>query len=138
MLRRPPRSTPTHTLLPHTTLFRSVQPLPQRPAPPLVDRQSRDRRRRRRIEPRGAAAAFRMARRALPLSAGERGEPRGPRGGDPRRDGARRGGISGARALYASALVRSVGETRGPLHQYPRSEEHTSELPSLMRSSYAV
>src|SRR3546814_9286934 len=79
-----------------------------------------------------SAAAFRMARRALPLSARERGEPRGPRGGDPRRDGARRGGISGARALYAGAFVRSVEPARR------RSEEHTSELQSLMRNSYAV
>src|SRR3546814_6435774 len=34
------------------------------------------------------------------------------------------------------AIVRRV--TGDPDHDYERSEEHTSELPSLMRSSYSV
>src|SRR3546814_2787169 len=70
MIRRPPRSTRTDTLLPYTTLFRSP-----RPSPTKMHRRATAR-----------------AQRPSPLST----QPR------------------------------------------PRSEEHTSELQSLMRISYAV
>src|SRR3546814_9747787 len=80
MIRRPPRSTRTDTLFPHTTLFRS---------------------RREAVEPRrkGFAAALGAARHR----------------GDARRE--------------PVAAVRDRAD---------RSEEHTSELQSLMRISYAV
>src|SRR3546814_6222401 len=93
MIRRPPRSTPTDTLFPYKTLFRSlgVQGVPQgrvhdaaggrRPGPGHVAR--------------GEVAALDRRRRRLERVA-------------------RRGAAD------------------------PRSEEHTSELQSLMRTSYAV
>src|SRR3546814_4077545 len=92
MIRRPPGSTRTDTLLPYTTLFRS-------------------------------AAALR---------------------GDLRRGAPRR---AGGRGRLAPLLARAAG---GALHHPlprragaaatlpPRSDEHTSELQSLMRLSYAV
>src|SRR3546814_9269236 len=90
MIRRPPRSTRTHTLFPYTTLFRSRR------------RWHRD-------------SALRSA-----LD----GEPQRLRRRQCRaRDGLRAGGAS-----------RVQGENRGR----DRSEEHTSELQSLMRISYAV
>src|SRR3546814_10907289 len=77
MLRRPPRSTRTYTLLPYTTLFRSR---------PHCARRGRW----------SAPAKFRCA---------------------------------------GSLPCRHRGSRQGRL---PRSEEHTSELQSLMRISYAV
>src|SRR3546814_4715529 len=90
MIRRPPRSTRTDTLLPDTTLFRS-----HRHARP----------------PRPAA---RLRRRA---------------GG---RDRARR--HAARRGFAQGHVTAAVGKGKGRL----RSEEHTSELQSLMRISYAV
>src|SRR3546814_8070888 len=93
MIRRPPRSTRTDTLLPYTTLFRSLQSsrLDERPdgAREFVGDQ--------RLEP-GVARAQRRA---------------------------------GERQAAAHHL-----EHRDRRHR--RSEEHTSELQSLMRISYAV
>src|SRR3546814_4376020 len=83
MIRRPPRSTRTDTLLPYTTLFRSD----------------------------GAAHSGAQGRR------GRRDRRR------PRHDG-------GRRSPAAHHLLTSPAT--------PRSEEHTSELQSLMRISYAV
>src|SRR3546814_3021973 len=83
VIRRPPRSTPTETLFPYTTLFRSL---------PLLD--------------------FARSER--------RGEGFGHMfGGDD-----------------ALRLVVVAGD--GDLRDALRSEEHTSELQSLMRISYAV
>src|SRR3546814_1475784 len=83
MIRRPPRSTRTDTLLPYTTLFRS----------PVV------------AEP--------AARRVVPTP-----------------------GVSCPRTPLGTAPARGAARPRaGPA---PRSEEHTSELQSLMRISYAV
>src|SRR3546814_9998873 len=78
MIRRPPRSTRTDTLVPDTTLFRSG---------------------------------------------------RGRRGLDPRRP---------ITALATSKLIANHSRLRLPLPPSERSEEHTSELQSLMRISYAV
>src|SRR3546814_7830347 len=50
--------------------------------------------------------------------------------------GGARGGAGKAVALHPLALVRAAIWRRG-VHR-PRSEEHTSELQSLMRISYAV
>src|SRR3546814_1903750 len=78
MIRRPPRSTRTHTLFPYTTLFRSGHRLGRSHSRGRTSRRGRDRR---------------------------------PAG------------------VYARA-VQALAELR--------SEEHTSELQSLMRISYAV
>src|SRR3546814_1154827 len=83
MIRRPPRSTRTDTLLPYTTLFRS---------------------------PGGYVAAIRASQLGLKTAIVERENL---------------GGI----CLNWGCI---------PTKALPRSEEHTSELQSLMRISYAV
>src|SRR3546814_5579386 len=88
MIRRPPRSTPTYTLFPYTTLFRSV-----------------------RIN-QVLARWVRMDSTTLAKELGHIGADIGPET------------QARARTLFASVL--------------DRSEEHTSELQSLMRLSYAV
>src|SRR3546814_8393955 len=94
MIRRPPRSTRTDTLLPYTTLFRSI------------------------IEPAAVALRPELHR---PVEQGRRA-------------------AFGAEAKKGSAPDRRLP----PLNviavaQFSaRSEEHTSELQSLMRISYAV
>src|SRR3546814_2412763 len=103
MIRRPPRSTPTDTLFPYTTLFRSVQ-----------------------ADGRAAARALDRAHPATPVRHGLLRRHTGP---------ARR--LTAARALLNGdhADLRAAA-ARAPTHR--RSEEHTSELQSLMRISYAV
>src|SRR3546814_7028207 len=91
MIRRPPRSTRTDTLLPYTTLFRSVD-APDRGAGPLGGK---------RVEPVEGLAGFRGAESGLEQA-----------------------------ALEGVAVADEV--------RVFRSEEHTSELQSLMRISYAV
>src|SRR3546814_9650903 len=91
MIRRPPRSTRTDTLLPYTTLFRSTYstrtPTPHR---------------------------RRSAPRSTPTT---------------------RSGRSARPTLPDISLTSSGGADDSPGQ---RSEEHTSELQSLMRISYAV
>src|SRR3546814_1835192 len=109
MIRRPPRSTRTDTLFPYTTLFRT--PCAAGCAHPP------------------AAAACRAATgRARSRSCRPRRRP-------------------GRHATGESAGARAAGRSRGlrvrllPLpgdQLFQRSEEHTSELQSLMRNSYAV
>src|SRR3546814_19185552 len=108
MIRRPPGSTRTDTLVPSTTLFRSAS----RRGRDAIVPEYRDRR------PRVAHRAD-LRRRVAAL------------GGGVRRDCRRFGG--GARARYAR-LVSTRLRPAAPV----RSEEHTSELQSLMRISYAV
>src|SRR3546814_1524205 len=113
MIRRPPRSTRTDTLLPYATLFRSAPP-GRAPSSASIGR-GRDRRR------------------------GIHGRDEGPRAaGRSRRDRWRR-----AEADRRPGSARRGRERRllPPAHgdpRRPRSEEHTSELQSLMRISYAV
>src|SRR3546814_12283426 len=90
MIRRPPRSTRTDTLLPYTTLFRSL--------------------------PRG-----------LKLS-----QTTGTISGTPRQSGSSRVTVGARDVLGAKSQKTLV------LRVTNRSEEHTSELQSLMRISYAV
>src|SRR3546814_8516161 len=108
MIRRPPRSTRTDTLFPYTTLFRS-----------LVDDERGEEFGRENVEVERTVAVRRRAVgrgrdrfHAVQADAGElRAEP-----------------ANGDRAAFAGvALDRNA-----------RSEEHTSELQSLMRISYAV
>src|SRR3546814_2204181 len=116
MIRRPPSSTRTDTLFPYTTLFRSlaaaaVGRAEDQPAPHEDHRPAR---------PGAARAAGRRPRRQLPLGAFH---PRLHRSADP---------------LQRRPLRRAL--RRQPLRggAAGRSEEHTSELQSLMRISYAV
>src|SRR3546814_3304500 len=120
MIRRPPRSTRTDTLFPYTTLFRSH--IQQHWRFTVADDASR-------LhhpcgaERGGADGDGRDRRDAAPV---------GGAGGRGRRDRGFRPGLEGRRAL--KALFPHAATTRG----VTRSDEHTSELQSLMRSSYAV
>src|SRR3546814_5869135 len=96
MIRRPPRSTRTYTLLPYTTLFRSQ--------PPLVV-----------VLPGDTGQVCRVLRYCH-----DNGIKVVPRGA--------------GTSLSGGALPLADGVTLG----LARSEEHTSELQSLMRISYAV
>src|SRR3546814_1438480 len=99
MIRRPPRSTPTDTLFPYSTLFRS----------PRQARQPRD-------------DGVLRPRPRLPLRAVAGGHAVGWR-----------------QAAGAAALLRAPGAAPNQrAERADRSEEHTSELQSLMRISYAV
>src|SRR3546814_2467126 len=124
MIRRPPRSTRTDTLFPYTTLFRSH------------------------IGILGAVERFARGclRHRFPIACF----------GDMIAQRMMRGVVEQARALrrpcHANRLgialrpaFGGAGERRSraqgpwrPIHLRPRSEEHTSELQSLMRISYAV
>src|SRR3546814_4805096 len=112
MFQRPPRSTRTDTLFPYTTLFRSLGTV--RPAlAPCMGRLRRDRRR--------YCRSCRQ-RRARPAESS-----------------AADGGGSHIRTRSLVRRLRphlSGGAARGA--KVTRSEEHTSELQSLMRISYAV
>src|SRR3546814_8741343 len=140
MIRRPPISTRTDTLVPYTTLFRSV---------PSV----------------AAASRFRLPAEA---ARGARYEHRGGRARRDAAAGVRRRqgrlALSGRSGRGFVAVPAGATELRGPLvlaspwrqsavavardladaaqrprgvRRVDRSEEHTSELQSLMRISYA-
>src|SRR3546814_2326760 len=120
MIRRPPRSTRTDTLFPYTTLFRS----------PLHPRGAR--RRPRRLY---SARLRRGAAEALDLSL-RLSDPQ-PAAQAERALGA--GRLLVHRYLHAAEPQRLAGRAPGRrLRADGRSEEHTSELQSLMRISYAV
>src|SRR3546814_221432 len=111
MFRRPPRSTLTDTLFPYTTLFRS----PARPRPGTREGALR----------RGAASGH----------AGVCGEL----------NGVKRTGVTRRNSDELSAVAKTRHPPGGrrpaetPQSRWRgRSEEHTSELQSLMRISYAV
>src|SRR3546814_9707047 len=113
MIRRPPRSTRTDTLFPYTTLFRS--------AARRRRVQSRQERRKLRL-----AEGFRRAALWRDADTGpfDRSEVHTAQSQLDARDLARR-----SRHLFRRPL---------PSMERQRSEEHTSELQSLMRISYAV
>src|SRR3546814_3751660 len=106
MIRRPPRSTRTDTLVPYTTLFRSQHEVNSINLYLIL----------RACEPIGALAG----------AEGSKVAARSPRGGRRR---SFHNPLSGCHRLQAVSHQDVVGE---------RSEEHTSELQSLMRISYAV
>src|SRR3546814_7917272 len=127
MIRRPPRSTRTDTLFPYTTLFRSVaivRTLPARAIEQPAGDVGRDQRTGFVIlELVDAAFAAAVAQR-LPLSAIELFD---------------RHVFPEARAHFAQRSISSTIGCGGPsTGSSARSEEHTSELQSLMRNSYAV
>src|SRR3546814_1181569 len=109
MLRRPPRSTRTDTLFPYTTLFRAVS---ERAGETLEHRQATD-------GVGGEQLAHAEAARHQREEFGRRRAARHDRDG---------------------RLCERVGQRRRRARrdQEVRSEEHTSELQSLMRTSYAV
>src|SRR3546814_5253081 len=133
MIRRPPRSTRTDTLLPYTTLFRSVQQViaadRQRVA---VARHHPD------VERRvGQLHAGRESRRAAVdgvKAVGRQvvGKARGAAdAGDEHR-------LSGVGAELGQGLLHRLQDRVVAAAGAPRSEEYTSELPSQMRISSAV
>src|SRR3546814_2639770 len=116
MIRRPPRATRTDTLCPYTTLFRS--------RPSALLRSSH--------QPHAREVALAHLQHAL-----EAGREAGAGVLD-------HGAVDLHRALLELAVGLRVagrdaggGEQRGDADAF-RSEEHTSELQSLMRISYAV
>src|SRR3546814_10721234 len=113
MIPRPPRSTRTDTRFPYTTLFRS---LPE----PLFHHQPRKdaRRAQRSLHPDLRKEAF---------------EPPGD-AADPRS----RGPVGSPAADHRRGHRRRSARDAGGQPPARRSEEHTSELQSLMRISYAV
>src|SRR3546814_1588427 len=126
MIRRPPRSTRTDTLYPYTTLFRSVAVHPQRD------------------QPLGLAGALALApqlgARARPVAhpaAGQRlHQGLAVHPGDHQHLAAvvlLRHRADEALRVEGNGLFQGGGKI-----VHGRSEEHTSELQSLMRISYAV
>src|SRR3546814_4736604 len=117
MIRRPPRSTRTDTLCPYATLFRS----PGFPAGPVLAAVRRLR-------------AARLVGRPTHAGAADAG------GAFPRRGSAVAGGggaAAGSRPDAGGVAMAGSEPAAGPAGA-ARSEEHTSELQSLMRISYAV
>src|SRR3546814_2231696 len=129
MIRRPPRSTRTDTLFPYTTLFRSP------PDSPRVASSSTPGRSLRAIQPCGAFLF------------------EGHGCGDGRSLRGKQRPLLRKRRLPPSVIGRAMhprrltGVALGDAHrrslrrrpsEMARSEEHTSELPSLMRTSYAA
>src|SRR3546814_12698792 len=106
MIRPPPRSTRTDTLLPDTTLFRSLADL----------------------------AGARLGIEALAVAALALLE----RGGDVNQDEVATGLFDHLAHLLAGLVERRDRRADGDATVASRSEEHTSELQSLMRISYAV
>src|SRR3546814_8598878 len=140
MIRRPPRSTRTDTLFPYTTLFRSYLH-PAQIVMIAVDHQ---------VDPRARPDFEALkARRQPPV-----GEPqhRGDEGrGAPRLVGLRRAvepwqqrrfvprhDSGDDRGIVDILGIGVDGRQLGRGARQVRSEEHTSELQSLMRISYAV
>src|SRR3546814_1540889 len=109
MIRRPPRSTLTYTLFTYTTLFRSQPVIPDDPLLKLEDPEVR-----RSVDPSG----FHELLARLPQQA---------------RDAWQMGlaaDLGNSPVRPPRVLLVGLGGSR--------SEEHTSELQSLMRTSYAV
>src|SRR3546814_3312572 len=139
MIRRPPRSTRTDTLFPYTTLFRSPDHLRRRPAGAG------------RPEGRGQGLP---AQGRLAGAAGRRDPHRvrgwfaGAAGGDPAPavgPGAHAQRLRQPRPARPADRPRDrdpaadgLGLLQQGDRQLARSEEHTSDLQSLLRNSYAV
>src|SRR3546814_3568674 len=118
MIRRPPRSTRTDTLFPYTTLFRS---------PGTARRASGGRS----LHAWESVQPLRSVPLRLRLVVPQAGARR------------QAGHAVASRCLWRTAVgapsgARGSGAGRAGLAGNARSEEHTSELQSLMRISYAV
>src|SRR3546814_3965783 len=129
MLRRPPRSTRTDTLFPYTTLFRSGQRAHRELAHPLPVGASQEPGRRcqigwtdeQRVDPVDAGDCFDILDTLNRLDLRNQTKPLVGIGNMGRN-------APSAMPLHRRCLGCPMG----------RSEEHTSELQSLMRISYAV
>src|SRR3546814_3183611 len=125
MLRRPPRSTRTDTLFPYTTLFRSIRkPLDRQMRIISIDHPNRGSRSMLAVQPHAHDPSHSTHHTAERPPAIETVEI----------DSIRL--LKGQREL----LIRHGNECYRLRHTRndKRSEEHTSELQSLMRTSYAV
>src|SRR3546814_1393875 len=116
MIRLPPRSTRTDTLFPYTTLFRSID---TRELPPFRHERIHDPR-----DPRLFNAPIAIVHKSPPAN---RGRIRVGVADRPVAYNENFYGYCPSEFTHADVLAR-----------YLRSEEHTSELQSLMRISYAV
>src|SRR3546814_6497489 len=123
MIRRPPRSTRTDTLFPYTTLFRSFTEI-ERTVPPLRPLQVVQ-------KPLGGQPHKLAKVPALPIRDRRLGVF--DRGLNERAK--RVGGRCGRTGCCFARHPTSIPDGRAAQR---RSEEHTSELQSLMRISYAV
>src|SRR3546814_6187014 len=127
MIRRPPRSTLTDTLFPYTTLFRSVEVLEG-----VVEDDEGHALHRRQGRLDLAGQGLEARRHALGIAVVEGfvgGVRRGQCGGD---------GADHDRGVVGVEPEVQVDGLMLVLVPFLRSEEHTSELQSLMRTSYAV
>src|SRR3546814_7537485 len=126
MIRRPPRSTRTDTLFPYTTLFRSAG-FPNPGMATLIDT----------LDRMGRALVIGLLLLALPSGALANDDDNvlvlGRISANPKAH------YEQLKPLldYVVPRMRDVGITEGRILM-ARSEEHTSELQSLMRISYAV
>src|SRR3546814_10831672 len=126
MIRRPPRSTRTDTLFPYTTLFRSVWCRHHHDRRGIIGCSS------------GGRDAPSPARQARCGPVGREPHLRLLRSdADPERALVRRRSRR-AENNRLTKLRESIRTGRGSRRAGNRSEEHTSELQSLMRISYAV
>src|SRR3546814_1803321 len=117
MIRRPPRSTRTDTLLPYTTLFRSRSSGIAKCARTVGDR--------------AASAAWGIAATPCACAASRKVPTYAPQSTAPYTPSSRR------EVTIATCGASNRTKLRAACAP-DRSEEHTSELQSLMRISYAV
>src|SRR3546814_6355833 len=129
MIRPPPRSTRTATLFPYTTLFRSLQAaLPPRPAAAgQAQRQGR-----------AAEEGIRAVGVHGVQTAREAARPARRRARCIRLHRRTEDGAPADRRLREDDRRTARHPRRRPCRHRRRSEEHTSELQSLMRTTYAV
>src|SRR3546814_8137547 len=118
MIRRPPRSTRTDTLFPYTTLFRS-SPASRRPG--------------------SRGPGRKPSRRSALASSSQVPSQQVLAPGDEDLGAGHIGAVVGAQIVDRRGHVARLAQAmqRDARDQH-RSEEHTSELQSLMRISYAV
>src|SRR3546814_13769333 len=121
MLRSPPDSTRTDTPCPYTPLFRSGQATQAAPTTPIP-----------------VAARYKKSRRVSPESAGAEVAISAMRPFPLRSHFRRLGGQGPIVRTRDLAPARRPAPYRATGRLGCRSEEHTSELQSLMRISYAV
>src|SRR3546814_7555280 len=124
MIRRPPRSTRTDTLFPYTTLFRSVEARKRALAAGVGDRVT--------FELRDYRDVTETYDRIVSIEMYEAvGEEYWPGYFKMLHDALKPGGVAAIQGITISPKIFDE-------YRNKRSEEHTSELKSLMRTSYAV
>src|SRR3546814_3001358 len=121
MIRRPPRSTPTYTLFPYTTYFRSglAQAAEQGAGEPLEEARQYSA-----LMPQRPSSQRRLGSQAAMWNVKAR-------------DPSFRWGDEVGNGTMKLGRLNHIGVAT-PSLEASRSEEHTSELQSLMRISYAV